>query len=213
MNPELDTLTTAQHAAIDNALIDRPEWAPERPAVGITPRLSDIELVTLAVLWALLDFTSQARSIRHAHTHPQPWFPSLPDQPGYNKRLRNNGQLLQHAIAYPARSCPSSTNDVRLVDSTPVECGRNRHLAQRHHQPTAPSTITHRLRPPTPWNQPSRSAPPRRRFQGARSRQWHDHTWPPRRAASKTGCSHEQRRYRDYSVQVHGCDRAVMVTT
>ena len=131
MNPELDTLATRLYVTIDDALIDHPEWRPERPAVGIAPRLSDAELVTLAVIQALLGFTSEARFIRHAHAHLRPWFPYLPDRPGYNKRLRHCGQLLHHVIAYLARSCPSWTDDLWLVDSTPVECGRSRETAKR----------------------------------------------------------------------------------
>ena len=126
MNPELDTLATRLYVTIDDVLIDHPEWAPERPEVGIAPRLSDAELVTLAVIQALLGFTSEARFIRYAHSHLRPWFPYLPDRPGYNKRLRHSGQLLQHVIGYLARCCVSFTDDVWLVDSTPVECGRNR---------------------------------------------------------------------------------------
>lgn len=131
MNPELDTLATRLYVTIDDALIDHPEWAPERPAVGIAPRLSDAELVTLAVIQALLGFTSEARFIRYAHGHLRPWFPYLPDRPGYNKRLRHSGQLLQHVIGYLARCCVSFTDDVWLVDSTPVECGRSRETVKR----------------------------------------------------------------------------------
>jgi len=56
------------------ALIDHPEWAPERPAVGFAPKLSDAELVTLAVIQALLGYTSEAQFIRYAHAHLRPWF-------------------------------------------------------------------------------------------------------------------------------------------
>jgi len=131
MNPDLDTLATRLYVTIDDALIDHPEWAPERPTVGIAPKLSDAELVTLAVLQALLGFSSEARFIRHASTHLRPWFRYLPDRPGYNKRLRRSGQLMHHAIAFLARQCPSWTDDLWLVDSTPVECGRSRETANR----------------------------------------------------------------------------------
>ena len=131
MNPELDTLATRLYVTIDDALIDHPEWAPERPAVGIASKLTDAELVTLAVIQALLGFTSEAQFIRHAHAHLRPWFPYLPDRPGYNKRLRHSGQLLHHVTAYLARQCPSWNDDLWLVDSTPVECGRSRETAKR----------------------------------------------------------------------------------
>ncbi len=54
MNPDLDTLATRLYVTIDDLLIDHPQWVPERPAVGITPKLTDAELLTLAVLQALL---------------------------------------------------------------------------------------------------------------------------------------------------------------
>jgi Transposase DDE domain len=131
MNPDLDTLATALYVTIDDLLIDHPEWAPERPAVGIAPKLSDAELVTLAVIQALLGYTSEARFIRHARSHLRPWFPYLPERPGYNKRLRHSAQLIQHVIAQLARACPSWNDDLWLVDSTAVECGRSRETVKR----------------------------------------------------------------------------------
>ena len=131
MNPDLDTLATRLYVTIDDLLLEHPQWAPERPAVGIAPKLTDAELLTLSVLQAVLGFTSEARFIRHAHTHLRPWFPYLPERPGYNKRLRHAGQLFQHVIAYLTRACPSWTDDVWLVDSTPVECGRSRETVKR----------------------------------------------------------------------------------
>ena len=86
MNPDLDALATRLYVTIDDLLIDHPDWRPERPAVGITPQLCDAELVTLAVIQALLGFTSEARFIRHAHTHLRALFPYLPQRPAYNKR-------------------------------------------------------------------------------------------------------------------------------
>jgi hypothetical protein len=45
----------------DDLLKESPQFAPMRPAVGIGPQLSDAELVALAVLQALLGFTSEVR--------------------------------------------------------------------------------------------------------------------------------------------------------
>jgi hypothetical protein len=72
----------------DDLLKESPQLAPLRPAVGISPQLSDAELVTLAVLQALCGFTSEARWLRYARAHLGHLFPYLPQQPGYNKRLR-----------------------------------------------------------------------------------------------------------------------------
>ena len=131
MGPDLDTLATTLYVTVDDLLIQHPEWAPERPAVGVAPKLSDAELVTLAVIQVLLRFDTEARFLRYAHAHLGPWFPYLPARAGYNKRLRRSVGLLQHVIRWLARDSPSWWDDLWLVDSTPVECGRSRQTAQR----------------------------------------------------------------------------------
>jgi len=131
MNPDLDTLATRLYVTIDDLLIEHPQWAPERPAVGIAPKLTDAELITLAVIQALLGHTSEARFIRHANVHLRSLFPYLPQRPAYNKRLRHAAATMQHIIATLARDCPSWNDDLWLVDSTPVECGRSRETVKR----------------------------------------------------------------------------------
>ena len=81
MTTELDTLATALYVKIDDLLREAPWLAPARPRVGLTPRLTDAELVTLAVMQALLGFTRR-RWIRHARAHRAHLFPYLPGSPG-----------------------------------------------------------------------------------------------------------------------------------
>ena len=131
MTTELDTLATALYVRTDDLLKQSPHLAPERPAVGIFPQLSDAELVTLAVLQALLGFESEARWIRFAHASLRHLFPYLPLQPGYNKRLRAAAGLMLACIRGLAASTSLWTDDVWVVDSTPVECGRSRETARR----------------------------------------------------------------------------------
>ena len=132
MNADLDDLATALYVAIDDYLIARPDLRPQRPETGIEPRLSDAELITLASMQALLGFTSEARWLRHARKHLTAMFPALPaTTSAYNKRLRKATGLMEHLISAFATSCPSYTDDVWLVDSTPVECGRSREAAKR----------------------------------------------------------------------------------
>ena len=49
MDADLDTLATALYVRVDDAVKDDPGLGPWRPAVGIEPKLSDAELVTVAV--------------------------------------------------------------------------------------------------------------------------------------------------------------------
>ena len=127
----LDTLATALYATTDDLLKESPQLAPCRPEVGINPKLSDAELVTLAVMQALLGFTSEARWLRHARAHLRHLFPYLPQQPGYNKRLRAAASMIRHCIRVLAADATVWADDVWVVDSTPVECGRSRETAKR----------------------------------------------------------------------------------
>ena len=131
MDADLDTLATALYVTIDDLLQQAPELAPWRPAVGIAPKLSDAELVTLAVMQALLGFSSEARWLRHAGRHLRHLFPYLPGQSGYNKRLRRTTELLRQIIRAVATDTALWTDDVWVVDSTPVECGRSRETVKR----------------------------------------------------------------------------------
>jgi DDE family transposase len=128
---DLDTLATALYVRTDDLLKESPQIAPLRPAVGIAPQLSDAELVTLAVLQALLGFTSEARWIRHARAHMGHLFPYLPQQSGYNKRLRAARGLIRHCARALAAGTSLWTDDVWVVDSTPVECARSRETVKR----------------------------------------------------------------------------------
>ena len=128
---DLDTLATALYVRTDDLLKESPQLAPCRPEIGIGPKLSDAELVTLAVMQALLGFASEARWLRHAGAELRHLFPYLPQQPGYNKRLRRAGSLIRDCIRVLAADTSVWTDDVWVVDSTPVECGRSRETARR----------------------------------------------------------------------------------
>jgi Transposase DDE domain len=127
----MDTLATALYVRTDDLLKESPQLAPLRPSVGMSPQLSDAELVTLAVMQALRGFTSEARWLRYARAQMRHLFPYLPQQPGYNKRLRAAAGLIRHCIRVLAADASVWTDDVWVVDSTPVECGRSRETARR----------------------------------------------------------------------------------
>jgi hypothetical protein len=131
VDADLDTLVTALYARADDLLKAVPEQAPWRPAVGICPQISDAELVTLAVMQALLGFVSEARWLRYARKSLRGLFPYLPGQPGYNKRLRKLAATMCWLIRALAADTSLWADDVWVVDSTPVECGRSRETARR----------------------------------------------------------------------------------
>lgn len=131
MDADLDTLATALYVRTDDLLKASPQHARWRPLVGFAPLITDAELITLAVMQALLQFRSETRWLRHAHAHLRHLFPYLPQQSGYNKRLRALAPVLEWLIT--ALACDTSlwTDDVWVVDSTPVECGRSHETAHR----------------------------------------------------------------------------------
>jgi hypothetical protein len=124
VDADLDTLLTALYVKIDDMLVQ--DQRPGRP-----PRLATAELVCLAVAQALLGFHSEHRWIRFAICRLRGSFPYLPNQPGYNKRLRAALPLVKQVIRELATDSDFWFDDTWIADSTPVECGRSRPTAKR----------------------------------------------------------------------------------
>jgi Transposase DDE domain len=131
VDADLDTLAIALYVRVDDLLKSEPGRVPWRPRVGIAPKLADAEMVTLAVMQALLGFTSEARWLRYADAHLVGLFPYLPLQPGYNKRLRKLVGTIGWLIGVLGRDTTLFSDDVWIADSTPVECARSRESARR----------------------------------------------------------------------------------
>jgi hypothetical protein len=131
VDADLDTLASALYVRTDDLLKAAPDRVPWRPSIGFTPQITDAELITLAVMQALLRFTSETRWLRYAHCHLRHLFPYLPQQSGYNRRLRRLAPTLEWLIGVLARDTSLWTDDVWVADSTPVECGRSRETARR----------------------------------------------------------------------------------
>ncbi|HEX2299826.1 MAG TPA: IS982 family transposase, partial [Pseudonocardiaceae bacterium] len=91
MTTDLNTLLTGLYVRIDDYL------AP-RVRAGRPPRLSDAELLTLAVAQVLLGVRSEARWLRLVPVALPGAFPYLPGQSGYNERLRAALPLLKRLI-------------------------------------------------------------------------------------------------------------------
>ncbi|MFY9927019.1 MAG: IS982 family transposase [Streptosporangiaceae bacterium] len=131
MDKDIETLATALYAKIDDMLTDWPDLAPARPVTGTPLTLSDAELLTMAVMSALLGFTSERRWLRYAHGELAGMFPRQIGQSGYNKRLRKAFFLFIRVIRMLAMDTALWSDDVWVVDSTPVQCGCSRETARR----------------------------------------------------------------------------------
>lgn len=122
---DLDSLLIALYVTIDD-LLHRPGRLP-----GRKPKLSDSELACLAVAQVLLTCPSEHRWLRFAMVRLGHLFPYLPQQPGYNKRLRALSPLLSRVLRHLARQTPSWCDRLRLLDATPLPCASSRETVER----------------------------------------------------------------------------------
>jgi hypothetical protein len=120
----LDDLVIALYVTIDELL--EPRRGPGRP-----PRLSDAELLCLAVAQVLLGYRSERHWLRAVNTRLGHLFPYVCGQAAYNRRLRRAAPLvatISHALAV---ACPSWCDQWRLLDATPLPCGASRQTVRR----------------------------------------------------------------------------------
>ena len=124
MHACLDDLVIALYVTVDELL--EPRRGP-----GRRPRLSDAELVCLAIAQVLLGYRSERRWLRAVNTRLGHLFPYVCGQAAYNRRLRRAAPLvatISHALAV---ACPSWCDSWRLLDATPVPCGASRQTVRR----------------------------------------------------------------------------------
>ncbi|GAB2952953.1 IS982 family transposase [Streptomyces sp. NPDC059171] len=124
MKTNLDALLAALYVLIDDHV------APCR-RIGRPPKLTDAELLCLAVAQVLLGFPSARHWIRFAHARLGHLFRYLPQQSAYNKRLNAAGPLISAVIEALARQVPTWNDDLRLIDSTPLPCAASRETVKR----------------------------------------------------------------------------------
>lgn len=121
---DLDTLLTALYVFAD-------EFLPRRPRARRRPKITDAELVCLAVAQILLDCPSERRFLRFAICRLSHLFPYLPKQPGYNKRMRALAPQIVRLLNAIAFQSPSWCDKIRLLDSTPVSVAASRETVKR----------------------------------------------------------------------------------
>ena len=107
------------------------DFLPERAGPGRRPKITDAELITLAVAQVFLGVSNDRQFLGFAIWRLGHLFPYLPKQPGYNKRLRSLAPQIARSINYLAFLSPSLFDGLRLLDSTPVPCGASRETVRR----------------------------------------------------------------------------------
>ena len=123
MDADLDTLCIAVYCTADDLL-------PARPGNG-RRTVTDAELVTLSVAQAIMGIPSDRRFLALAPRQLGHLFPRLPGQSGYHKRRRRLAGTIGWLSGIFASKSPGATDDLLLIDSTPVECARSIETTRR----------------------------------------------------------------------------------
>jgi hypothetical protein len=125
VSADLDALLISLYVLVDDLLPAR------RRRLGRPVRISDSELICLAIAQVLLDCPNERRFLRLARQRLGHLFPYIPGQSGFNKRLRQLAPQLVEAVTLLARLSPSFCDRLRLLDSTPVPCAASRETVRR----------------------------------------------------------------------------------
>jgi hypothetical protein len=120
---DLDLLCISVYCTADDLL-------PARAGNG-RRKLTDAEIVTLCVAQVLMGIPSDRRFLRAARRQLGHLFPLLPTQDALHKRRARLADTIEWLIGVFATQCPGSDDDLVLLDSTPVECGRSVETTRR----------------------------------------------------------------------------------
>jgi hypothetical protein len=123
MIADLDTLLTALYVELTDRII--PARGFTRRGPGGRPEVTDAELVCLAVAQVLLRFDDERHWLRIAPRLIGHLFPRLLKQSEYNDRLKNLATLMEAVLRWLADATSGSAEMLRLMDATPVPCGRS----------------------------------------------------------------------------------------
>jgi Transposase DDE domain. len=124
MHADLDLLCVSVYVTADDLL-------PAR-AGNARRKLTDAEVVTLCVAQVLMGIPSDRRFLRAARRQLGHLFPVLlPSQDALHKRRARLAESIEWLIGVFAAQSPGATDDLLLLDSTPVECGRSLETVRR----------------------------------------------------------------------------------
>jgi hypothetical protein len=123
MLADLDLLLTAVFCTADDLLPGKAKNAKRS--------VTDAEVVTLAVAQAIMRIDADREFLAVARQRLAHLIPRLPNQPGYWKRRDRLSDTIEWLIGVFAADSPGHTDQIVLLDSTPVECGRSLETARR----------------------------------------------------------------------------------
>jgi hypothetical protein len=123
MDADLDSLCIAVYVTADDLL--------PAPRGNARRQLTDAEVVTLAVAQVAMGIPSDRRFLAVARRRLAHLFPRVPGQSGYHKRRLRLTEAIDWLTGVFAAKSPGFHDDLVLLDSTPVECGRSLETVRR----------------------------------------------------------------------------------
>jgi hypothetical protein len=123
MLADLDLLLTAVFCTADDLL-------PEGRG-NARRKLTDAEVVTLCVAQSIMGVGSDERFVKIAAKRLGHLFPTLTRRSGFHRRRDRLADVIESLIDVFASRSPGYHDDLLLIDSTPVECGRSRETVKR----------------------------------------------------------------------------------
>src|SRR5436309_376490 len=123
MRADLDLLCISVYCTADDLL-------PGRAGNG-RRKLSDAQIVTLCVAQVLRGIPSDRRFLRAARRQLGHLCPQRPSQDALHKRRARLAATIEWLIGVFAAQSPGASDDLLLLDSTPVECGRSLDTVRR----------------------------------------------------------------------------------
>jgi transposase len=123
MHADLDTLCTVIYCTADDLLPEAKKNARRL--------VTDAEVVTLCVAQAIMGIPSDRRFLAVARQRLVHLFPVLPAQAGYFKRRRRLADTIEWLMGVFAADGPGASDELLLIDSTPVPCAASRETVKR----------------------------------------------------------------------------------
>ena len=123
MDADLDTLCIAVYCTADDLL-------PGRPA-NARRVVTDAEVLPLCVAQTIMGIPSDRRFLKSRLEATLSSVSRVARQPGYHKRRRRLADTIEWLMGVFASQSPGYTDDLLLIDPTPVECARSRETVKR----------------------------------------------------------------------------------
>jgi hypothetical protein len=122
MDTDLDTFLVAAYTQVDTFY--QTVIAPRKPTrPGPTPRMSDSEVLTLALVGQWRG-SSERALLRWAHQHLATYFPVLLSQRAFNRRMHDLGPVCAVLMGQLADALGAARAPYQIVDTTPGPLAR-----------------------------------------------------------------------------------------